>query len=198
MRAIEKLPADRFQSAEELAGELDRISGEQAGVRAEHLVILGLEGAGLACGDVPKALPARIERKRTSLVWAMTGLAGVFAGIVAVGATLQGSATRRGEPDGIAPVDVLPQSPAFIRVLATPWAEVWIDGQRIDVTPFARALPVRPGTHYLSFIHPQAPIEKRTLSLAPGETRTVDVRMAVGEDARPSQPSAQREKEPKR
>ena len=29
--------------------------------------------------------------------------------------------------------------PGYLRVLATPWAEVWVDGQRVDVTPFARA-----------------------------------------------------------
>jgi serine/threonine-protein kinase len=198
MRAIEKLPADRFQTAHELAEELDRIVGQLGGVRAEHLVMQGLESAGLPGVEAPKTPGARVERRRTPVRWATAGLAVVFAAILGVGATLQGSAARRGEPDGIAPVDVLPQSPAFIRVVATPWAEIWIDGQRVDVTPFARALPVRPGTHYLSFVHPQAPVEKRTLSLAPGETKTVDVRMAVGEYARPDQPSAQKEREPKR
>jgi serine/threonine-protein kinase len=66
-------------------------------------------------------------------------------------------------------------------VLATPWAEVWVDGQRIDVTPFARAIPLPGGTHYVTLVHPSAPVEKRTVSIPAGETRTVDVVMAVTE-----------------
>ncbi len=84
-------------------------------------------------------------------------------------------------------------------MLATPWAEVWVDGQRIDVTPFARGVPLPPGTHYVTLVHPSAPVEKRTLVVAPGETRTIDVVMNVGDvapkdDAGAAEPSAEREK----
>jgi serine/threonine-protein kinase len=64
-------------------------------------------------------------------------------------------------------------------VLATPWAEVWVDGQRVEVTPFAHPIPLPTGTHYVTLVHPNAPVEKRTVSLAAGETHTVDVVMGV-------------------
>jgi serine/threonine-protein kinase len=93
----------------------------------------------------------------------------------------------------------LPAAPGYLRVLATPWAEVWVDGQRVDVTPFARGIPLPPGTHYVTLVHPSAPVEKRTLQVAPGETRTIDVVMNVGDlapkdDAGAPEPSAERDK----
>jgi FtsP/CotA-like multicopper oxidase with cupredoxin domain len=78
-------------------------------------------------------------------------------------------------------LELAPVSPGYLRVLAMPWAEVWIDGQRVDVTPFARAIPLAPGTHYVTLVHPNAPKEKRTLNLGAGETRTIDVVMAVAD-----------------
>jgi serine/threonine-protein kinase len=97
------------------------------------------------------------------------------------------------------PLELAPALPGFLRVLATPWAEVWVDGQRVDVTPFARAIPLRAGTHYIALVHPRAPVEKRTVEVVSGETRTFDVVMAVSElaskeTARDRPPSAERDK----
>jgi serine/threonine-protein kinase len=54
-----------------------------------------------------------------------------------------------------------------------------VDGERVDVTPFARAIPLRPGSHYAALVHPNAPIEKRTIEVVSGETKTLDVVMSV-------------------
>ena len=59
----------------------------------------------------------------------------------------------RGEAAGLEAAGLLPPSPGYLRVLATPWAEVWVDGQRVDVTPFARAIPL-PGGHPLRHARP--------------------------------------------
>jgi hypothetical protein len=73
-----------------------------------------------------------------------------------------------------------------------------MDGQRVDVTPFARGIPVTPGTHYVTLVHPNAPVEKRTVAVQSGETRMLDVLMAVPElapkdDAEAPLPRADRE-----
>jgi hypothetical protein len=73
----------------------------------------------------------------------------------------------------------------------------------VDVTPFARGIPLPPGTHYVTLVHPSAPAEKRTVAIVAGETRTVDVVMAVPDlapkedtaDANPTE-RAEREKKP--
>jgi hypothetical protein len=44
--------------------------------------------------------------------------------------------------------------PGSLSINAQPWAEVWLDGERIGETPLAN-LTVRPGTHDVVFKHPQ-------------------------------------------
>jgi serine/threonine-protein kinase len=56
---------------------------------------------------------------------------------------------------------------------------VVIDGQKVETTPFARPIPLSAGTHYVRLEHPQAPAERRTIDLAPGETVLLDVTMRV-------------------
>jgi serine/threonine-protein kinase len=102
---------------------------------------------------------------------------------------------------GTRPLELVPSAPGYLRVLATPWAEVWIDGQRVDTTPFARAIPLPPGMHYVTLVHPSAPVEKRTIAIAAGETRTIDVVLAVPDLApkddagahEPSTPTAEKD-----
>lgn len=184
MRAIEKLPVDRFQSAEGLAEELEELTKSRWGLPGGMLLVRALEHSGL---DVERdALGAATANPadQTSLRRTIAGLAALGALAVAGGAVLQATAHREGQTAGETPLELVPTSPGFLRVLATPWAEVWIDGQRVDVTPFARAIPLPPGTHYVTLVHPNAPVEKRTVAVAPGETRTLDVVMAVPELSR--------------
>jgi serine/threonine-protein kinase len=75
-------------------------------------------------------------------------------------------------------------------VLATPWAEIWVDGQRVDVTPFARAVPLPAGIHYVTLVHPNTPSEKRTVTIVSGETLTIDVVMNIVPDEPDAGPDA--------
>jgi hypothetical protein len=199
MRAIEKLPADRCQTAEALADQLEEFADARSGMRSEALVMQALVHAGLVEPREGSGTSAPRERARASVRRAVAGLAGLGAVAIAAGVALQATAHREGQSAGSRPLELVPPAPGYLRVLATPWAEVWIDGQRVDVTPFARAIPLPPGTHYLTLVHPNAPVEKRTFVVQPSETRTIDVVMAVPdlapkEDAGASEPSAEREK----
>jgi serine/threonine-protein kinase len=200
MRAIEKLPADRFQSAEALAESLEELAASRWILRADRLVIRALEHAGLATASEAKNAAGPKAEPPPSVRTAVAGLAVLGAVAVGGGAVLQATAHRAGRAAGSAPLELAPASPGYLRVLATPWAEVWVDGQRLEVTPFARAIPLPPGTHYVTLVHPSAPSEKRSVAIVPGETRTLDVVMAVPElspnvEARPSaEQSAEREK----
>jgi serine/threonine-protein kinase len=194
MRAIEKLPANRFQTAEALAQELEELVDAGPGPRSERLVLEAVERAGLVTAAEPgeTVLPAR--RGRTPVRQAVAGLALLGLSAVVGAAFLQGGAHREGETAGVRPLELVPASPGFLRVLATPWAEVWIDGERVDVTPFAREIPLSPGTHYVTLLHPSAPAEKRAVSIEAGQTRTLDVAMLVpdlaprGDAPAPAQP----------
>jgi serine/threonine-protein kinase len=196
MRAIEKLPGDRFPSAEAMAEQLEQLAGAPSGLRGDRRVMRALESAGLVSltGQEPSVVPVRPKRSAAGL--AIGGLGVLGAAALLAGALLQSGGARKGD-GGAAVLELVPRSAGFLRVLATPWAEVWIDGQRVDVTPFARAIPLAAGTHYVTLIHPRAPAEKRTVELASGETHTLDVVMNVPanaprEDTRG--PSAERER----
>jgi len=196
MRAIEKLPGDRFPSAEAMAEQLEQLAGAPSGLRGDRRVMRALESAGLVSltGQEPSVVPVRPKRSSAGL--AIGGLGVLGATALLAGALLQSGAARKGD-GGAAVLELVPRSAGFLRVLATPWAEVWIDGQRVDVTPFARAIPLAAGTHYVTLIHPRAPAEKRTVELASGETHTLDVVMNVPANAPREEtrgPSAEREK----
>ncbi len=199
MRAIEKLPADRFQSAETLAQNLEELASARSGLQNDELVVRALEHAGLVPPRESAGEAAPRERARASVRRAIAGLAALGALAVAGGIVLQTTARREGLTAGSRPLELLPAAPGYLRVLATPWAEVWIDGQRVDVTPFARGIPLPSGTHYVTLVHPNAPVEKRTIVVAAGETRTIDVVMAVNdvaprEETDAAEPRAQRER----
>ncbi len=70
-------------------------------------------------------------------------------------------------------------------MLAKPWAEVLIDGEAVDTTPIARPIPVSPGRHYVTFRHPNAPDEKRSIDVARGQTVVLDVTMRIERGALP-------------
>jgi len=187
-RCLEKMPSDRFASAEELVLALERFLAE-AGVASSHRQIAqALVQSGLTeeaprsvldtsavVAEPPDALPVG---------WALKGFLACLAAIIVIGAGIQWLASR-GEGSGpsagrgASELALAPKRPAYLRVVADPWAHVVVDGQRVDTTPFARAIPLKAGTHYVRLEHPNAPTERRTVTLAPGETTLLDVKMRV-------------------
>jgi PEGA domain-containing protein len=76
-------------------------------------------------------------------------------------------------------LELLPTGKAFLRVVAHPWAHVIVDGQEVEITPFARPIPLSAGSHYVRLEHPNAPVERRTIELTPGETLLLDITLKV-------------------
>ena len=91
-----------------------------------------------------------------------------------------GSAARSGLEPGNRPLELVPAEAGGLRVLATPWAYVRVDGQQVETTPFARAIPLSAGKHWVTLTHPDAPPVEREVLVTTGETVTLDVTMAVG------------------
>jgi hypothetical protein len=179
MRAIEKAPGDRFPSAQAMAERLEELCGARSGLGGDKLVVRALAHAGLVPAEGSSGDGAPRRRAGASLRRAGAGIAVLGAVAIAGGGALQATSHREGRTAGARPLELGPASPGTLRVLATPWAEVWVDGQRVDVTPFARGIPLSAGTHYVTLVHPSAPVEKRTITVVAGETSTVDVVMTV-------------------
>ncbi len=179
MKLLEKLPADRFGSAGALALELEelvslRVRGSAQGVVARSLREAGFARTEAPAGEVTEAVDPPLRPIYLGFVAILAAGAG---GALAV--ELADSQDREAAHAGEAPLELAPRDAASLRILATPWAEVSIDGQHIDTTPFARAIPLVPGRHFVTLSHPDAPPEQRTIRLGAGEAQTLDVTMRL-------------------
>jgi serine/threonine-protein kinase len=188
-RCLQKIPAHRFQSAGELAGALGGALAELHETR-EGGIESALSAAGLGPGPT-LAEPAPEAQRKGSVSLATVArvlLAAcllIVGGAVAIQLLLQRSGGSGGRT-GRGKLELSPANPAYLRVVAEPWADVIIDGQKVETTPFARPIPLSAGVHYVRLEHPQAPSERRTIDLMPGETVLLDVTMRV---RRPSAPA---------
>ena len=114
--------------------------------------------------------------------------------VVTFGMTETPAARRKGRPRTsrlvAVTIKLAPEHAGGLRVVATPWAYVRIDGQLVETTPFARTIPLAPGRHWVTLSHPDAPTAvERGVDIAPGELKTLDVTLDVspedgGKDAR--------------
>jgi serine/threonine-protein kinase len=175
MRCIEKHPADRPSSADTVAEELKEFVRSRTDLPIRQLVRGALASARLVAGDVPSLV--RASEPRTPLVqtpwtFALFGAA-MVVGLAVVHAT--DSDPEQAVPRVEGPLGAA--TPGFVRVLATPWADVAVDGQHAGTTPMARAIPLAPGVHFVTFTHPSAKTQTRRVSVTTGATTTLDVTM---------------------
>jgi hypothetical protein len=186
MRCLEKLPADRFPSADEVVERLEGYVRSRTSDKSSAIVLRTLVAAGLVEGD-PATGRWQVEEKRRPVGGALLGFGAIALAFGTAGGLLQWSArgARAAAQAGSKPLELAPASPGGLRVLATPWAEVAVDGQRIDVTPIGRAIPLSAGPHFVILTHPNAPTERRPITISSGETTTLDVAMRLGAVAEP-------------
>jgi hypothetical protein len=201
-RCLEKLPVDRFASASELKHALEHSLVELGGGAPETVLATALLPAGLseppraAVTDAPP--PASRRKRGTSLGAALGGLCVCSVLLVGGGAVIRRVTTL---PDSTArrtggALELVPRRTAYLRVVADPWAHVYVDGQLVDTTPFSRPIPLSAGTHYVRLEHPAAPPERRTVELSGGETLLLDVKLEVRAPARPTTRASKPPSEP--
>jgi serine/threonine-protein kinase len=185
MRCIEKLPGDRFASARELASALEALLRAETTTPTDEII----EAELLRAKVISEARQRRrassqslvIDPARAPLWPAVRAFLGLLLLAVLGGVAIQMQAGKT-EADASGkkgPLELVPVRAGFLRVVARPWAEVVVDGQRIDVTPFARPIPLAGGTHYVTLKHPKAIDERRVIKVTPGETVMLDVTMGV-------------------
>lgn len=184
---LEKMPSDRFHSADELMQALKEVQRELGGGSArtvirEYLLRAGLSQQAERLLEEPALSIPAPSRRGWSLPLAVGGLLACSSLAVLGGGAIQ-YLYRGGEAAGerarSVRLELVPAASGHLRVVADPWAHVVVDGQRVETTPFARGIPLAAGTHYVRLEHPNAPVERRTVRLVPGETVLLDVKMAV-------------------
>ncbi|MEM1029993.1 MAG: protein kinase [Myxococcota bacterium] len=179
-RCLAKRPDDRYLDMADAQRALVRVLRKHTAEPEEAILAQALAGMGLA-DELPtprrRHLLGDQDGSSRWLPWlAAAGLVGGLA-LFVVGLD------RCGEPDPDLGREHqrLVARPAAVRLLAHPWAEVFIDGKRIDVTPIGRPVPLAPGRHVVAFRHPQAPEVTRTVEVRAGQTVLLDVQMQIAE-----------------
>ncbi|WP_437637040.1 serine/threonine protein kinase [Sorangium sp. So ce854] len=188
LRCLEKEPEQRYESGRAVADALAEELAERGHPTARALITRALAAAKLGGDELPPQVapsvrPPAERRHAPSLAPDVGRLAGIFALIVAGGALIElglrphdaagpPSAEARQTGEGS-------EERGYLKVLARPWAEVVVDGELIDVTPLGRPIPLQAGRHFVTFRHPNAPDEKRTITVAAGQTVTLDVSMRI-------------------
>lgn len=74
---------------------------------------------------------------------------------------------------------VAPDQALHLRVVASPWAHVLVDGTLRETTPFAQPISLTPGSHVVRLEHPNAPAEERTITGQAGQVVLLNVQMHV-------------------
>jgi hypothetical protein len=186
MRCMEKLPGDRFASARELVSSLEAVLRAETSRSTDDLLVRELSRAKIVAeprASRPSSMSVPPPASRTSLAVAARGFVALLLLAVGGGAVIQQKA-RRVEDDvngKQGPLELVPARQGLLRVVARPWAHVIVDGQPIDVTPFARPIPLAAGTHYVTLKHPSAGDERRVIRIVPGQTVMLDVTMGLRE-----------------
>jgi len=181
-QCLEKLPDHRYASAASLASALRRLADELDIPTGRREIVGALARAGLGGHQVLSTAPHGGHRPQRS-----EGIGRAAAGQLFVLFTmiLGGSAIQANAPgidagfDRHEVLELVPERPASLRVLARPWASVYVDGQFVDTTPFARPIPLRSGEHGVLLRHPAAPEERRFIKPGLNETVLVEVEMKV-------------------
>jgi hypothetical protein len=187
-RCLQKVPADRFSSAAELGRALTATLTELGEPSSRAAMTRALQQADLVeqvCdGDAqPMSIAPPRETRAAAFRTTVLGLVAACALIVLGGTVIfvlaRGADLQAPSRAGTGRLDLVPDGAGQLRVVADPWARVIVDGHEVDTTPFARSIPLRSGTHYVRLEHPQAPPERRTIHLVPGETVLLDVTRTV-------------------
>jgi hypothetical protein len=187
MRLLEKAPSERHASASDVLERLQRelrtmTRDDPMSVIRRTLVETGFATGEKRVGGAGTAAARRsLDAKRVIAGHVIV----LIAFIIGVFAIEGGSFARGGADAGKRPLELMPGEAGGLRVLATPWAQVRVDGLEVETTPFARPIPLAPGKHWITLTHPEALPVEREVSVATGEVVTLDVTMAVGsiEDA---------------
>lgn len=188
LRCLEKNPDDRFASAAEVSAALETALRALV-TTPRHQLILAELGRIRLLGDVELS---NASLTKTAIVRELSPKGSLFISTIAHfvllalllggGALIQLRAKKTNDTNqvgGHGPLELSPKSAGSLHIVATPWAHVVINGQEVETTPFARPIPLPPGTHYVTLRHPNAQDERRVIRITPGQSVKLEVRMGV-------------------
>jgi len=180
-RSLALDPRDRFDDGAALATALADALAELTPLSPRALVARALAAAGFGTATLAP-IPRRTQGELgPSVVDALRPLLVVLAFIVGGAIAIESLRDDDDRRPFAADARTLAhgRDRALLRVVAHPWAEIYVDGEHVETTPLARAIPLAPGRHFVTFRHPNAPDEQRSIKIAAGQSVFLDVTMRV-------------------
>ncbi len=195
LRCLAKRPADRFERTDELVAELARFLEERVEsvadlsalhrrVRARAGVLDERRAQRLLREEAPTSRAAssmRTAPMRVRAVPLTPTVLGIVLAALAMGAggaaiqwRLGGIRDRDARPPASADPTAGEAATARLKVLVQPWADVIVDGRKVDTTPIGRPIALRPGRHVVVLEHPSA-TERRVVEIGAGQIVPLDV-----------------------
>src|SRR4029078_6897204 len=131
MRLLEKAPSERYAGASDVLERLQRELRALTRDDPASIVRSALVETGLATGGRrTEGTPSVSSWRSIDAVRAIAGHAFILvAFVIGVLAIESGSAARGGIEAGNRPLELMPDQAGGLRVLASPWANVRVDGQ---------------------------------------------------------------------
>ncbi len=185
-RCMEKKKENRYRSTQDLVLALERFVSRRVEINYHARLVLYLREKGIisqeeADAQLHPAIAGGYRQPSTELFGrnlmgpALRRLAATQVGLLAamgLGVAFV-HASRIGDPPALAASLPPPLPPGFLRVLAEPWAEVWLDGTQVETTPFVRSVAAPEGAHHVVLRNPFYKTTEKDIDIRRGETTWV-------------------------
>jgi tRNA A-37 threonylcarbamoyl transferase component Bud32 len=186
-RSMEKVPANRYPTTQVLIDDLMEFLAGRVGINHNARLVMYLRDVGVIgeaeADEILTMSASRAQRgggRNRSLQRSALGMfGGLCAAMLFTGGAIQASAgrfsrdsadfTRDAEPG------VSPRRAGYVKVVADPWAEVFIDGESVLTTPSDSAIALSPGKHYVKYRNPYYSEHAEEVIVRPGEVKRLEV-----------------------
>lgn len=172
LRCLEKKPQDRFRSTQDLVVALERFLAPRCEMNYRARLVMYLSEIGLVSkeeveGHLHPAVSGGYgvaEGRKPALERLALSQLAIAAGMAAVVGLVH-----------LSPLGAARPGPAgFVRVLAEPWADVYVDGKLQGTTPLPRPIALPEGAHQLELRNPYfSSVDRRRVEVQRGETISV-------------------------
>ena len=190
-RCMEKMPTNRYQSTQALIDDLMDFLAPRVETNHNARVVLYLRELGiisqdqadeiLSAGETARGRPAKVDKRLLPHVWIAQG--GALAAMLLGGLVIQlAYANDEGSGAAFASGPSIPDDAGYVRFIAHPWADVFVDGHQVVTTPSAHKLALSPGRHWVAFRHPFLGETQREVVIEADKTYAVRVDLTAADD----------------
>jgi len=178
-KCMEKRPERRYKSTEFLRRDLEAFVAKKVHINFNGRLLIYLRHRELISDSEAKTYVRAEELNSQSVLATDTGhidgkVAVLRPLITAHAALLLGFALFASAVDYFK----LGGEVGFVRVHVQPWAEVFVDGELHDTTPFVAPVAVSQGSHTFEFRNAYYAPETRTVDVQAGETKKLSVTLS--------------------